>query len=309
MKWIAKVGTNILKKKGINIYDYVNDLVDLAIPLDQLGLLILARTYHRHITVFCKDYVWTTRSDNAMRDCTAYLVYKGGVNFIDSVPDNVVPSKKDSLKIVGSTPVKTPRNKRKTVSANRIITKRRKRTETDTDTDTVFRSGFAERQTRNSKREKCRVSLDKVLQQYRSSNRKKKNTKSSDHEIATAVKRSRSTDVSSLDACNYDKFVAGDGTEQPAKEDLDVENNNVLPTTSCDNGQSSPKGDGTQSHVTEDINVENNSVLPQAEGHQGETTPNQVDIQLRDKGDSTPNGNGMQVPDKGDSNQNGHKAD
>ena len=28
------------------------------------------------------------------------------------------------------------------------------------------------------------------------------------------------------------------GTEQPAKEDLDVENNSVLPTTSGDNGQS-----------------------------------------------------------------------
>ena len=86
--------------------------------------------------------------------------------------------------------------------------------ETDTDTVTVFRSGFAERQTRNSKREKCRVSLDKVLQQYRSSNRKKKNTKSSDHEIATAVKKSRSTDVSSLDACYYDKFMAGDYSKQ-----------------------------------------------------------------------------------------------
>ena len=82
-----------------------------------------------------------------------------------------------------------------------------------------------------------------------------------------------------------------------------------MPTTSGENGQSSPKGDGTQSHVTEDINVENNSVLPQAEGHQGETTPNEVDIQLHDKGDSTPNGNDMQVPDKADSNQKGHKAD
>ena len=68
MKWIVQVGTNILKKKGINIYDYVNDLVELAIPSDQLGLLILARTYHCHITVFCKDYVWTTRSDNSMRE-------------------------------------------------------------------------------------------------------------------------------------------------------------------------------------------------------------------------------------------------
>ena len=49
-----------------------------------------------------------------MRDCTAYLVYKGGVNFIDSEPYYVVPSTNDSLKIVGSTSVKTPRNKRKT---------------------------------------------------------------------------------------------------------------------------------------------------------------------------------------------------
>ena len=117
-------------------------------------------------------------------------MYKSGVNFIDSVPDYMLPSTKDSLKIIGSTPVKTPCNKRKTVSANRIITKRRKRTETDTDTVTAFRSGFAERQTRNSKREKCHLSLDKVLKQYRSSNRNKKNTKSSDHEIATTVKRS-----------------------------------------------------------------------------------------------------------------------
>ena len=91
----------------------MNDLVELAIPLDQLGLLILARTYHRHITVFCKDYVWTMRSDNSMRDCTAYLVYKGGFNFIYNVPDYMVPSTNDSLKIVGSTPVKTPSKKGK----------------------------------------------------------------------------------------------------------------------------------------------------------------------------------------------------
>ena len=52
MKWIAKVGMNILRKKGLDINDYVNDLVELVIPLDQLGLLILARTYHCHITVW-----------------------------------------------------------------------------------------------------------------------------------------------------------------------------------------------------------------------------------------------------------------
>ena len=183
MKWMVKVGTNILKKKGLDIYDYVNDLDQLTIPLDQLGRLILARTYHYHITVFCKDYVWTMRSDNSMRDCTAYLVYKGGVNFIASVPDYVVPSTNDRIKIVGSTPVKTPSNKRKTVSTNRIITKRRRM---ETDSVSVFRIVLvcAGQQTRNSKREKCCLSLDKVLKQYRSS-------------------------ISLLDTCNYNKFVAG----------------------------------------------------------------------------------------------------
>ena len=119
MKWIAKVCMNILKKKGQDIYDYVNDLIEVSIPLDQLEMLVLARTYHRHITVFCKDFVWTTRSDNSMRDCTVYLVYKGAVNFIDSVPDYVAPS--DSLTCDSQS------NKRKNVSANRHITKRRNR--------------------------------------------------------------------------------------------------------------------------------------------------------------------------------------
>ena len=99
---------NILKKKDQDIYNYVNDLVELSIPLDQLGLLILARIYNRHITVFCKDFVWTMRCDNSMRDCTVYLVYKGGVNFIDSVPDYLIHCTIDSIKVVGSTPVKTP---------------------------------------------------------------------------------------------------------------------------------------------------------------------------------------------------------
>ena len=166
--WIEKVGSNILKKKGQSIYNYINDLVELEIPLDQLGLLILARTYHHHITVFCKDFVWTTRSDNSTRDCTAYLVYKGGVNFIDSVPDYVVPSTSD-LKFVGSTPttpVKTPSKKRKSIPANSFITKRRKRIQSDTDTVTVFTSGYAARQTRNSSKERFRLSLDKGLKQH-----------------------------------------------------------------------------------------------------------------------------------------------
>ena len=222
-----------------------------------------------------------------MRDCTAYLVYKGGVNFIDSVPDYVLPSTRDTLKIVGSTPVKTPSNKRKTVSTNRIITKRRRRTETDS--VSVFRSRFPERQTRNSKREKCRLSLDKVLKQYRSSNRSKNINKSSDNKISVPLKMLRSTDVSSLDACTYDNFVAGNySTETPEGDDnafvsnVDhllsletVEKTSVLPQSNADSSvlhlnvdnnkedfnieNNSSVLDATEVHATDDLNVDNNS--------------------------------------------------
>ena len=108
-----------------------------------------------------------------------------------------------------------------------------------------------------------------------------------------------------------------DGTEVPAKEDLNIDNNSSVL-------------DGTEVHATDDLNVDNNimlpqsnadssvldlnvdnnnTVLPQAEGYQDQSTHNEVDIESRDKGDSTANGNDMHVPDKDDSNQNGDKAD
>ena len=62
-------------------------------------------------------------------------------------------------------------------------------------------------------------------------------------------------------------------------------------------------------HATDDLNVDNNTVLPQAEGYQDQSTHNEVDIESRDKGDSTPNGNDIDVPDKGDSTPKGNNTD
>ena len=95
------------------------------------------------------------------------------------------------------------------MSTNKIVRKRK-----ETDSVSVFRSGFAERQTRISKREKCCLSLDKVLKQYRNSNRNKKNTKSSDHKIAVEVERSKSKGVTLFDVFHYEKFVAGDYSKE-----------------------------------------------------------------------------------------------
>ena len=85
----------------------------------------------------------------------------------------------------------------------------------------------------------------------------------------------------------------------PAKEDLNIDNNIVLPQTSTDSSV-------LDLNVHNNNSVENNTVLPQAEGYQDESTHNEVDIESRDKGDSTLNGNNMDVPDKGDSTPNGN---
>ena len=85
MTWIASVQENILSRKGIKIEDYVNDLQELATPIDQLGLLLIAGMYHRHFAVFMKDGVWSTRANNSIENCAIYFTYNGGSSFLDTV--------------------------------------------------------------------------------------------------------------------------------------------------------------------------------------------------------------------------------
>ena len=85
MTWIASVGENILSRKGLKIEDYVNDLQELATPIDQLGLLIIARMYHRNFAVFMKDGVWSTHANNSIENCAIYFTYNGGSSFLDTV--------------------------------------------------------------------------------------------------------------------------------------------------------------------------------------------------------------------------------
>ena len=97
MGWISSVGETILARKGIKVEDYVNDLQDLSTPIDQLGLLIIARMYHRHFAVFMKDYVWSTRRDNSIENCAIYFAYNGGCTFLDTVEVEPTVNADDNL--------------------------------------------------------------------------------------------------------------------------------------------------------------------------------------------------------------------
>ena len=84
IEWIAKVGGDLLCKKGIKVEDYCNDLVELKFPLDTLGLLVIACMFHNHTAIILKEHIWTTQGNNDTDHCLIFLIYSGGVNFHDT---------------------------------------------------------------------------------------------------------------------------------------------------------------------------------------------------------------------------------
>ena len=88
LDWIKSVGEKILQRKGLRVEDYANDITSGEVPLDELGILTVCRMYHIHIGIVLKDRVWYTNSANSSEDCLFYLLYQGGVNFLDSCTAN-----------------------------------------------------------------------------------------------------------------------------------------------------------------------------------------------------------------------------
>ena len=79
--WISYVGSAFIHRKGLDLDKYLVNLLSPKVPLDELGLLIVARMYHWHITVITNLYTWTTGWDLVASDCRVVFAYTGGVNF------------------------------------------------------------------------------------------------------------------------------------------------------------------------------------------------------------------------------------
>ena len=84
IEWIQKVGGDLLHKKGIKVEEYCNDLVELNFPLDTLELLVITWMFHNHIAIILKERIWTTQGNNDIDHCSIFLIYSGGVNFVDT---------------------------------------------------------------------------------------------------------------------------------------------------------------------------------------------------------------------------------
>ena len=82
VEWIQDVGAMFLAKKGLSVSQYLENITSPKVPIDELGLLILARMYHAHIAVIMFDWCWTTGFNLVPMTCKYVFAYAGGVKFL-----------------------------------------------------------------------------------------------------------------------------------------------------------------------------------------------------------------------------------
>ena len=63
LTWISQVSQSTLSKFSMTASDYVRDLVQSTVILDELAILIACRVLNIHCVVLMSQKYWSTRSD------------------------------------------------------------------------------------------------------------------------------------------------------------------------------------------------------------------------------------------------------
>ena len=71
-------------KENCKFEDFLIYWLHGSFPLDKAGILVLARAYKIHVTVFFNDHYWTTNTSSNLNECTVFLIYCGDLVFMDS---------------------------------------------------------------------------------------------------------------------------------------------------------------------------------------------------------------------------------
>ena len=88
MDWISVVGKDFIAEQKLRPEDYANNIINPDIPMDELGLLIIARMYHMHFGVVMNDHVWNTTDDNSAKVDKFKFMYCGDNRFLDTCTGN-----------------------------------------------------------------------------------------------------------------------------------------------------------------------------------------------------------------------------
>ena len=79
--WISQVSACTLKKFSMTADDYVRDLVQGTVDLDELSILIACKVLSIHCVVLLLDRYWSTRSDGSYNNCELKLAFTGNYGF------------------------------------------------------------------------------------------------------------------------------------------------------------------------------------------------------------------------------------
>ena len=81
--FVEKVASCILNCKGIGMDDYILMISQIGQPLDEIGIVLVARMYHIHVGIVQDKHFWTTRRDHNLDMCTIIFGWQGGLCFSD----------------------------------------------------------------------------------------------------------------------------------------------------------------------------------------------------------------------------------
>ena len=82
--FVERVGGYLIRRKGLTVEDYMYNVVQPHVPLDEIGILLYARMYKIHIAVILEGKYWTTNTDETLNCATLYFVYLGKMKFNDT---------------------------------------------------------------------------------------------------------------------------------------------------------------------------------------------------------------------------------
>ena len=82
--FVENIGGDLIWQKGQDIEDYLFNVVQPQVPLDEIALLLYAHMYKIHICVILEGKYWCTNQDKALNRATIYLIYQGHMQFSDT---------------------------------------------------------------------------------------------------------------------------------------------------------------------------------------------------------------------------------
>ena len=85
LDWVEKQCRVVLSEVNLSIEDYIDTMSTPGVPLDFTAIVVLARIYHIHITVYTNARIWSTSSSHPYKDAHFGLIFNRGFNFTETV--------------------------------------------------------------------------------------------------------------------------------------------------------------------------------------------------------------------------------